>query len=219
MEIMQLDGRKIMKELNRRVGLFLLVIVSIICFALLFGRGMPSAESLGLSETSAIAEQTVEPRKITGTYRHQMLLPLEDLVSHGEIMIAIVVPVERKNVVAVSNAELTTMRSLGQQRIEGLEDRSVSVGHPFTPVEVEVVEVLKGDLTQKFEVWEERGEIAEFKVESDDPLLTIGIKGLLLAGAYENGVMAPLIFAPIQEGGYMPILEMDLAGFRKMLEE
>lgn len=205
-----------MKKLNRKIGLLLLGTGLITSFALLFEQGVLSAEGLGSLAMPAAAEQSIEPREITGAYRHQLLLPLEDLVVHEKVLIAIVVPVERKSVVAVSDATLIAVRSLEEQRARILD--STSVEYPFTPVEVEVVEVLKGDVLEKFEVWEERGEVGGFKTDSDDPHLPVGVKGLLIAGRHDNGVIAPLVFAPIQGDGYMPDLQIDLADFREMLK-
>jgi len=204
-----------MKKLNRKIGLLLLGTGLIISFALLFGQGVLPAEGLGSLARPAAAEQSIEPREITGAYRHQLLLPLEDLVAHKKVLIAIVVPVERKSVVAVSDITLIAVKSLEEQRATTLG--SSPVEYPFTPVEVEVVEDLKGDIPEKLEVWEERGEVAGFEVDSDDPHLPVGVRGLLIAGRYDNGMIAPLIFAPIQDNGYMPDLQMNLADFREML--
>lgn len=206
-----------MKKLNRKIGLLLLGTGLIISLALLFGRGVLSAEGLGSLATPATAEQSIEPREITGAYRHQMLLPLEDIIAHEKVLIAIVVPVERKSVVVVSDVTLIAVRSLEEQRARILD--SSPVEYPFTPVEVEVAEVLKGDIPEKLEVWEERGEVAGFNVDSDDPHLPVGIRGLLIAGRHDNGVIAPLIFAPIQDDGYMPDLQMNLADFGEMLKQ
>jgi len=204
-----------MKNLRKKVGL-LLATAGLIVLALVLGSKIMFAKGIEVPATSTAAVQSITPPKVTGARRHQLLLPLENLVAHDKALIAVVEPTERKKVVIVSVEELGSMRAIER---EGVEDFIADFdGYPFTPIEVKVVEVLKGNIPERFELWEERGEIAGFKVESDDPFLSPGVRGLLVAGSYDNGVIAPLIFAPIQDDGYMPDLQMSLDDFRKMLK-
>jgi len=198
-----------MRSSFKTVGL---AISGLVVLALVFGSKVMSAKGIEVPAISAV-QFTAPP---VGARRHQLLLPLKDLVAHDEALVAIVEPTERKEVVVVSMEVLSSMRATERESVEGfVADLG---GYPFTPVEVKTVEVLKGNLPERFELWEERGEVAGFEVESDDPFLSSGVKGLLIAGRYDNGVIAPLIFAPIQDDGYMPDLQMSLDDLRAMLK-
>lgn len=204
-----------MKNLHKKVGL-LLTTTGLVVLALVLGSKIMFAKGLEVPARSTSAVQSTAPPQVTGARRHQLLLPLEDLVAHNKALVAVVEPIERKKVVVVSVEVLSSMKAVERAIVEGfIADFD---GYPFTPIEVKAVEVLKGNLPERFELWEERGEIAGFKVESDDPFLSPGVRGLLVAGSYDNGVIAPLIFAPIQNDGYMPDLQMSLDDFRKMLK-
>ncbi len=149
--------------------------------------------------------------EVTGVYRHQLLQPLDFLVKHESVLIAVVEPVRRRDAVALSGHDLATMKHFQEQRTSRLSE------YPFTPVEVNVEESLKGDLTGKLVVWEERGDIRGLHVESDDPYLSVGARGLLLAGRHDNGAVVPLIFAPIDDSNYMASLDMSLDDFKEMI--
>jgi hypothetical protein len=203
-----------MKNLRKKIGL--LSTTGLVVLALVFGSKIMFAKGIEVPAISTSAVQFTAPPKVAGARRHQLLLPLEDLIAHNKALVAVVEPTERKKVVVVSVEVLSSMKAIERESVEGIiADYD---GYPFTPIEVKAVEVLKGNIPEEFELWEERGEMAGFKVESDDPFLSPGVRGLLVAGSYDNGVIAPLIFAPIQDDGYVPDLQMSLDDFRKMLK-
>ena len=201
-----------MKCLRKKVSL--LLTTGLISLALVLGTKVLFAKGTEAAGISTSAVQSTTPPKVTGARRHQLLLPFKDLVVHDKALVAVVEPTERRKVTVVSLEVFSTMKP--RENVESLI--ADFHGYPFTPVEVKTVEVLKGSLPERFELWEERGEIAGFKVESDDPFLSPGVRGLLVAGSYDNGAIAPLVFAPIQDDGYMPDLQMSLDDLRKMLK-
>lgn len=200
-----------MKNLSNKVSFSLLA--SSVVLAVMLGTIVTLVKGMELRVESTPAVQSTTSLEVIHVRRHQLLLPLEDLVANEKAIIAIVEPIERKKVVVVAKEELGSMKAIEKERMKDIDD------YPFTPIDVKAVEILKGNLPEEFELWEERGEIVGFKVESDDPFLSPGVRGLLVAGRYDNGVIAPLIFTPIQDDGYMPDLEMSLDDFRKMLKK
>lgn len=147
-----------------------------------------------------------------GTYRSQLLQPLDHLVKMEDVVIAVVEPIRRKDAVALSSQDLTAMK-----RSEEWQLSNKNLGYPFTPVEVEIEESLKGNLKGQLTIWEERGNVGNVRADSDAPYLSVGVRGLLLAGRHENGMLEPLIFAPIDDDGYMEVLDMSLAEFEMIL--
>jgi hypothetical protein len=156
---------------------------------------------------------TIPPEELAkGLSAHQSVTwaPLDQLIVSDDVAIAVVEPLRRGAIQIIPP---------GEQPEFGLAVGEVYQGAwPLTPVTVSVIETLKGDLPGIVTVWENRGTVGTIEVDSNDPFLSPGARGLLLMSVHTERVR-PIIFAPIDEDGYMPRLEMTLDQFRALLEE
>lgn len=136
--------------------------------------------------------------------------PLDQLILLDDVAIAIVEPLSREAIQIISPDERAEY---------GISVEGIYQGEwPLTPVTVRVIETLKGDLPTIIHVWENRGGLPNLEVDSNDPFLSPGERGLLLMSVHTARIR-PIIFAPMAEGGYMPFLEMTLDEFRTLLKE
>ncbi|NIN66871.1 MAG: hypothetical protein GTO63_19695 [Anaerolineae bacterium] len=136
-----------------------------------------------------------------GFYTHEDTMPIDELMSDPRAFVAVVEPVERGPIYAVAPEEWSAFGVSDDVHYEG--------DWPFTPVTVEVAEALKGEIPSTIVVWEERGAVAGFAVDSSDPYLRLGEKGLLIFAKYEDRWF-PIVFAPIDDVGRIPSLHTTL---------
>lgn len=189
---------------------FLLVGVATILIAVTVTRFLILPSTRGQASEPIPTIPPDELAKGVSIFQTIDLAPLDQLVTSDDVAIAVVEPLSRETIQIISPDERPEFNIPVDQPYQG--------EWPVTPVRVRVIETLKGDLPTIILVWEKRGTLASIEVDSNDPFLSAGERGLLLMSV-DTGRIQPLIFAPIVEGGYMPRLEMTLDEFRALLEQ
>lgn len=189
---------------------FLLVGVATILIAVTVTRFLILPSTRGQAPEPIPAIPPDELAKGVSIFQTIDLAPLDQLVTSDDVAIAVIEPLSRETIQIISPDERPEFNIPVDQPYQG--------EWPVTPVRVRVIETLKGDLPTIILVWEKRGTLANIEVDSSDPFLSPGERGLLLMSV-DTGRIQPLIFAPVIEGGYMPRLEMTLDEFRALLEQ
>ncbi len=200
---MQIERRKSSRWFLPVGGATILVAMTLAAFLIL-----PS--TLGQAPEPIPTIPSDELAKGVSIFRTINLAPLDQLVSFDDVAIAVVEPLSRETIQTISPDERPEFGISVDELYQG--------EWPVTPVRVRVIETLKGDRPTIILVWENRGTLGDIEVDSSDPFLSPGERGLLLMFVH-TGRIQPLIFAPIIEGGYMPRLEMTLDEFRALLEQ
>lgn len=171
----------------------------LIAFFLAAAVALSSETELPISFSSPEGEQI-------SFYTYKYIMPIDQLMRDPRAFAAVVEPLERGPIYAVP---------VEQRSVFGVTDDVDYKGNwLFTPVTVRVVEALKGDLPPTIVVWEERGALPGFAVDSSDPYLRRGEKGLLVFARYENGWF-PIAFAPIDDVGRIPSLDTTVEELRE----
>ena len=138
------------------------------------------------------------------------IMPVDQLLSDPRACVAVVEPVERGAVLGV------TAEQRGDFGVY-LEDVEYLGEWPFTPVTVRVLESLRGEIPETIVVWEERGSIPGLSVDSSDPYLEPGQRGLLIFASVEDKWF-PILFAEVDLNGEIPALDTTVEELRQALE-
>ena len=174
---------------------------------------------------ASISRKSRHDTPIIGWYRSGLLPPIDELLANKHVIVAVITPQSRKDsAVAVSVSDWRSIM-LGDKIVQEERERELDriimkkgLKYPFTLVEANVDEVLKGNISGSvIQIWEQRGEWRGFQVDSSDPILPPGVRGVLIAGKYHNGAIFPLVFAPIEENEFVPTLDMTLNQLRALI--
>jgi hypothetical protein len=142
-------------------------------------------------------------------YTHKgPIMPVDELVKDPRSFVAIVEPLERGVIYTVP---------LEQRSEFGVDvgDEDCQGNWAFTPANVRIAESLKGQLPPAIVVWEERGRVPGCIVDSSEPYLRPGEKGLLIFGKHLDGWF-PILFAAIDDDGRIPSLDTTIEEVREL---
>jgi hypothetical protein len=179
------------------VGVVALISASLLSVAVVFSGETHS--DAGFRRPGGMAFQTFK----------SPIVPAEKLLVDHRAFVAVVEPLERGPVYEVAPEEL---RDFGVD----IEDAERAGGWPFTPVTVRVLEPLRGDVPETIVVWEERGTIPGLRVDSSDPYLELGRRGLLIFTSVQDRWF-PILFAEVDANGEIPALNTSVEELRQLL--
>jgi hypothetical protein len=136
-------------------------------------------------------------------------MPVDQLLMDPRACVAVVQPVERGAVYGVTVEQRSDFGVY-------VEDDEYDGDWPFTPVTLRVLEPLSGELPETIVVWEERGTILGLSVDSSDPYLEPGQRGLLILASVQ-GRWFPILFAEVDVDGEIPALNTSVDELRQLL--
>jgi hypothetical protein len=136
-------------------------------------------------------------------------MPVDQLLSDPRACVALVEPLERGAVLGV------TAEQRGDFGVY-VEDVEYVGEWPFTPVTVRVLEPLRGEVPETIVVWEERGSVPGLTVDSSDPYLEPGQRGLLIFASVQDRWF-PILLAEVDGNGGIPALGTTVEELRQVL--
>ena len=152
----------------------------------------------GITTTARTSTEQAQSGARTFQTFKSPVMPVDQLLIDPRACVAVVEPVERGSVYGVTVEQRSDFGVY-------VEDVQYDGDWPFTPVTVRVLEPLRGELPETIVVWEERGSILGLTVDSSDPYLEPGQRGLLIFASVEDRWF-PILFAEVDVSGGIPAL-------------
>jgi hypothetical protein len=181
------------------VGFATVLVVSLLAVTVAFSSEAHSLSSPRWAQSGGRTFQTFK----------SPIMPVDQLLMDPRACVAVVEPVERGVVYGVTVEQRSDFGVY-------VEDVEYDGNWPFTPVTVRVLEPLRGELPETIVVWEERGTILGLTVDSSDPYLEPGQRGLLIFASVEDRWF-PIVFAEVDVDGAIPALDTTVEELRNVL--
>lgn len=180
------------------VGFATALVVSLLAAAVAFSTEAGSFASPRWAHSGGITFQTFK----------SPTMPVDQLLIDPRACVAVVEPVERGAVYGV------TVEQRGDFGVY-VEDVEYVGEWPFTPVTVRVLEPLRGEVPETIVVWEERGSVPGLTVDSSDPYLEPGQRGLLIFASVQDRWF-PILLAEVDVNGGIPALGTTVEELRQV---